>query len=184
MTDRTDPAPVASSPVGDDELGRIAARAFHMMGPQAERSFSDVDAMAWEGLVEVHRRFRRSAEAALADEDDLGVSMLGIMGRLSRAEQATLRQTALAEAMGLSLSRVSRLVDALEQRGFVERRACPSDARATNITLTKRGATVTERAQHRLYTFVQSAFFDQLEPDEVATLATIFTRLIRASAAE
>jgi DNA-binding MarR family transcriptional regulator len=178
MTDRADPAlPVA----GEPELERIAARAWHMMGPAAVRAWSGEDAMAWEGLVEVHRRLRRQAEEVLSSDEELSISMLGLMGRLTRAEQLTLRQTALAEAMGLSLSRVSRVVDLLEQRGYVERQTCPADARATNIVLTPRGADVTERAQQRFFTFVQSAFFDQLEPDEVATLATIFARLIRAS---
>ena len=181
MTDRADPAlPVA----GEPELERIAARAWHMMGPDAERAWNGEDAMAWEGMVEVHRRLRRQVEDVLSRDEELSISMLGLLGRLTRAEQLTLRQTALAEAMGLSLSRVSRVIDLLEQRGYVERQNCPSDARATNIVLTPRGAEVAARAQQRMFRFVQSAFFDQLEPDEVAMLATIFSKLIRASAAD
>jgi DNA-binding MarR family transcriptional regulator len=181
VSDCADPAPPVA---GEPDLDRIAARALHMMGANAERAWSGDDAMAWEGLVEVHRRLRRQAEEALSGDEELSISMLGLMGRLTRAEQQTLRQTALAEAMGLSLSRVSRVVDLLEQRDYVERHPCPSDARATNIVLTASGADVTERAQERLFGYVQGAFFDQLEPGEVTTLATIFTRLIRASAAD
>ncbi len=160
------------------EAARVAARAFHMMGADAERGWSSQDAIAWEGLLDVTRRLRRGAEHVLADRCDMSISMLGITGRLSRAPARTLRQTALAEAMGLSLSRVSRVIDMLEQREVLERHSCPSDARATNVTLTSLGVDLTARAQHELFTFVQSAFFDTLEPDEVATLAAVFTRLL------
>ncbi len=176
MTNSADPA--------EEELQRIAARAFHMMGTRAEAAWSGADTMAWEGLVELNRRLRRRGEELLAEGDDLSISMLGLMGRLTRADDLTLRQTALAEAMGLSLSRVSRVVDLLEQRGLVERRSCPADARATNITLTPRGGEVTRRAQDKLFTFVKASYFDRLAPDEVATLATIFARLLGDTQAE
>ncbi len=168
----------ALAAAGDSEASRVAARAFHMMGPDAVSEWAGDGAMAWEGLLEVARRLRRGAEGRLLETVDLSVSMLGITGRLSRAEQRTLRQTALAEAMGLSLSRVSRVIDLLEQRGLVERRTCPTDARATNVTLTEPGSALTARAQQELYEFVRSAFFDPLQPGEVEMLAAVFMRLL------
>jgi DNA-binding MarR family transcriptional regulator len=167
----------SGSPV-DGEASRVAARAFHMMGPDAEDEWAGDEAMAWEGLLEVARRLRRRAEEMLIESFELSISMLGITGRLSRAPEPTLRQTALADAMGLSLSRVSRVIDLLEQRGLVERRACPTDARATNVTLTRQGGALTASAQRELFAFVRSAFFDALEPGEVETLAAVFMRLL------
>ncbi len=155
----------------------VAARATHMMGCDAE-AWDAQEAIAWEGLLEVARRLRRGAEELLLDRFDLSVSMLGITGRLSRAPEGTLRQTALSEAMGLSLSRVSRVIDLLEQRGLVERRICPADARATNVALTRAGATLTTRAQRELFAFVQGAFFEHLEDGEIEALATAFTKLL------
>jgi len=149
-----------------------------MMGCDAERDWTRDDALAWEGLLELSRRLRRQAEDLLTSEDDLSVSMLGIMGRLSRAERMTLRQTELAEAMGLSVSRVSRIIDLLERRRFVERNTCPADARATNVTLTRRGRDRTVTAQHRLFVFVEQAFAGKLTPDEASTLASVFGRLL------
>lgn len=157
---------------------RVAARAFHMMGADAEEGCTGHQPLAWEGLLEVARRLRRGAEERLVERFDLSVSMLGITGRLSGSPRRTLRQTALADAMGLSLSRVSRVIDLLEQRGLVERQSCPEDARATNVTLTRQGAALTERAQRDLYAFVQSSFFDRLEPGEAETLAAVFGRLL------
>lgn len=162
----------------EDPVAAITERALHMMGADAERDWCREQALAWEGLLEVSRRMRRGAEELLLARFDLSVSMVGITGRLSRAPQHTLRQTALAEAMGLSLSRVSRVIDILEQRELVGRRTCPSDARATNVTLTPRGAELTLRAQHELFGFVREEFLARLEADEIATLARAFSRLI------
>ncbi len=164
--------------VVSSDTARVAARARHMMGPDVERSWSGEQPMAWEGLIEVYRRLHRGLEELLIEEFDLSISMLGVIGRLSLAPEHTLRQTALAQAMGLSLSRVSRVIDLLEQRGLLERHSCPADARATNVKLTRRGSTLTARAQSAMFAHVQGRFFDHLEPDEVGALASVFARLL------
>jgi DNA-binding MarR family transcriptional regulator len=157
---------------------RVAARAAHMMGSTPQQSLTAEQAMAWEGLLEVSRHVRRGAEEALTEGFEMTVSMLGITGRLALAPARTLRQTALADAMGLSISRVSRLIDVLEERALVERQACPADARATNVRLTAAGGRLTARAQRTLFEHVQGSFFDQLQPAEVSVMAAAFARLI------
>ena len=92
-----------------------------------------------------HDDVKTAGAGVLEPVDGLTVSMLGIMGRLARAERRTLRQTDIASAMGLSFSRISRLVDTLSARGLVERRPCPTDARAVNVTLTDDGLELTLR---------------------------------------
>ena len=163
---------------GSGHMTSITARAGYMMGANVEREWTPEHAAAWEGFLELGKRVRRDAEDLLDAYEDLGVSGLGILGRLARAENRTLRQTGLAEAMGLSLSRVSRLVDALEARQFVERQPCPGDARATNVVLTDAGFEVGRRAQDAVFAFVQSRFFDGLSDSEISTLAAVFTRLL------
>jgi len=159
----------------------VAARANHMMGCDVALWSAGGQAIAWEGLLEVARRLRRGAEEVLVEGFELTISMLGVTGRLSLAPERTLRQTAVADAMGLSLSRVSRVIDLLEQRNLVARGNCPADARATNVTLTRQGADLTARAQRELFAFVQSNFFDHLDQDEVQSLATTFTHLLNRS---
>ena len=170
---------MAAGSAAADDPERVAARAVHMMGPDAERAWTRDDALAWEGMLELGRRLRRHAEDILTRDDDLSVGMLGILGRLVRATDMTLRPTALAAATGLSVSRVSRIVDTLERRGLVECHACTIDARATDITVTPLGRDRTAAAQHRLFAFVDESFAGRLSPDETATLARVFARLLR-----
>ena len=163
-----------------EELAAVTARAGYMMGTDVDRRWSQEQAVAWEAFLELHGRLRRGAEAALERQAGLSVSALGVMGRLARAEERTLRQVELAAAMGLSISRVSRIVDALEERRLLERRPCPADARATNVTLTEAGAELTRGAQAALFEFVQDGFAERLSEEETATLAKVFARLLDA----
>jgi DNA-binding MarR family transcriptional regulator len=50
---------------------------------------------------------------------------------------------ALAESMQVSLAAMSRAVDGLYERGFVDRREHPGDRRMKSVRLTDRGRTIT-----------------------------------------
>ena len=159
-------------------MAAVTARAGYMMGANVDRAWSPEHARAWEGFLELSRQLRREADGVLEPVEGLTVSMLGIMGRLARADDRTLRQTDIAEAMGLSFSRVSRLIDTLETRGLVARHPCATDARAVNVTLTSDGHVLARRAQDAVFAFVEERFFASLADAEIATLADVFTRLI------
>jgi DNA-binding MarR family transcriptional regulator len=62
-----------------------------------------------------------------------------VLASLSEAPERTRRMSALAALANGSLSRLSHVVKRLEARGWVERRACPSDGRYTNAVLTDAG---------------------------------------------
>ncbi len=162
----------------DDPMPAVRARAGNMMGRNVN-GWTPERAAAWEGMLELSRVLRRAAEVLLEDRHELGISMLGILGRLLRAPEQTLRQTDLADAMGLSLSRVSRLIDALEARGLVARRPCPTDARAVNVELTRAGRARATAAQDTVHAFVSERFIEPLTEEEIAVLAGAFTKLIR-----
>ena len=101
-------------------------------GEAARETWSSVQAEAWIGLLETHKRLTRALEAELEAEHGLSLSSVELLGRLAAADSGRLRLSALAVQASLSLSRVSRLVDGLEARRLVRREACPSDARAVD----------------------------------------------------
>jgi DNA-binding MarR family transcriptional regulator len=63
---------------------------------------------------------------------------------LSRHESGMV-QRELSQALRCSPRHITALIDALETHGFVDRRPHPADRRASLVTLTRRGATATER---------------------------------------
>lgn len=134
-------------------------------------------AEAWLGLQRATRELNRVLEGRLTDSYGLSVSELELLGRLAVAEQRRRRLSRLASEVGLSVSRVSRIVDSLERRGLVAREPYPDDTRATDACLTNAGYELARQAQASHLAEVQRLFFDRLTADEVQTLADVFTRL-------
>jgi DNA-binding MarR family transcriptional regulator len=139
-------------------------------------AWTDTQVSAWIGLLETHKALTRALDAELEAAHGVGLSAVEALGRLAAAPDGCLRLSRLASECGLSVSRISRLVDVLERRGLVQRRPSPSDARATDAHLTERGLAIAAAAQATHLASVQRRFFDQLDPREVATLAAVFGR--------
>ena len=159
---------------------RVNARAAYFVGDEGLSAWTPAQIAAWTGVMEGQRRLAREVEAKLEARHGLALSALGLLGRLAAAEEGILRLSTLADEMGLSLSRVSRIVDALEARRLVERRPGPSDARATNACLTESGRVLAGGAQATVFASIQRRFFDQLADGEVEVLASVFTRFLGA----
>jgi DNA-binding MarR family transcriptional regulator len=156
----------------------------YVLGEDGLATWSDVHADAWIGLLETHKRLTRALEAEMEAEHGLALSGVEVLGRLAAAGQRSLRLSALAAECGLSLSRVSRIVDALEARRLVERRSSELDARAVEAHLTDAGLDLVRQAQTTHFASVQERFFEQLSADEIATLAKVFSRFAPRAVAE
>jgi DNA-binding MarR family transcriptional regulator len=154
----------------------------YVLGDDGLARWSDVHADAWIGMLETHKRLTRALDSELEAEFGLTLSALEVLGRLAAAEAQSLRLSALAAACGLSLSRISRIMDALEARGLVERRGVASDARAVEGHLTAAGLALVRRAQSAHFASVQRRFFEQLSDDEIKQLALVFSRFVPRSA--
>ena len=138
--------------------------------------WSEEYAAAWIGLLATHRRLTRELDAELEAAHGLTLSGLELLARLASVPERRLRLSVLAGEAGLSLSRVSRIVDTLEERGLVERQHCPADARAINAQLTAAGLELAQAAQTTHLAAVRERFFDRLDEREIATLAEVFAR--------
>lgn len=138
--------------------------------------WTEAHADAWIGLLETHKQLTRALDAELTAQHGLSLSGLELLARLAAADDRQMHLTALAGASGLSLSRVSRIIGVLEARKLVDRHSCPHDARAVHAQITGAGLAVVKGAQATHFASVQAAFFDQLDAEEIATLARVFGR--------
>lgn len=148
----------------------------YVVGDDGLATWSDTHKDAWIGLLETHKRLTRALDAELEAQHGLTLSGVECLGRLAAAEDRAMRLSALATATGLSLSRISRIVDTLESRELVERRSSPDDARAVEAHLTPAGLALVRDAQSSHYASVQERFFEQLSDDELEVLARVFAR--------
>jgi DNA-binding MarR family transcriptional regulator len=155
-----------------------------VVGDDGLATWSDTHKDAWIGLLETHKRLTRSLDTELEAEFGLSLSGVEALGRLAAAEGRNLRLSILAGECGLSLSRISRIIDTLESRKLVERRSSAEDARAVEAHLTPAGLELVRAAQARHFEGVQERFFEQLSDSEIATLAQIFGRFAPKAASD
>lgn len=138
--------------------------------------WSDSHAEAWVGLLETHRSLTRELDAGLEAEHGLSLSALDALGWLRAAEGRGLRLSVLPTRCGLSLSRISRMIDSLAARGLVERRGDDSDRRAVQAHLTEAGLKLAQRARATHFASVRRLFFERLSVGEAVLLAEVFSR--------
>ena len=154
----------------------------YVVGDDGLATWTDMHKDAWIGLLETHKRLTRALDAELEAEYGLTLSGVECLGRLAAADQRALRLGELAKATGLSLSRISRIVDTLESRELVERRSSAEDARAVEAHLTEAGLVLVREAQASHFASVQQRFFEQMSGDELAVLAQVFQRFVPSDA--
>jgi DNA-binding MarR family transcriptional regulator len=88
-------------------------------------------------------------------------------------------QQAVAEAVGLPPSRIVAFLDALQERGYVERRRNPADRRAHALFLTVKGRRVVDEGQARANRF-EEEICASLSDEERATLLALLGRIAAA----
>lgn len=96
-----------------------------------------------------------------------------VMAVLSESPGRTLRMAELAGATNATLSRLSHVVQRLEDRGFVERSPCPENGRATNAWLTEGGVEKMRSAAPGHVATVRRHVVDVLSPEQIAQLTAI-----------
>jgi DNA-binding MarR family transcriptional regulator len=99
--------------------------------------------MAWSALLRLHAALVPVLDADV-QRTGVPLSWYDVLLELSTASPDGMRMAELGDAVVLSRSRVSRVVDELEQAGLVRRVPNPDDRRSSYATLTEQG-----RAQFR-----------------------------------
>jgi DNA-binding MarR family transcriptional regulator len=102
----------------------------------------------WRDLEAAHARVREALERALEREHQLSLTEYEVLRRLAESTAAGGATTdvpkgrriqELADEVHLSQSALSRLVDRLEQTGYVKRAVCDHDRRGIFACITEEG---------------------------------------------
>jgi DNA-binding MarR family transcriptional regulator len=119
-------------------------------------------------IARLSRRLRKHELAGLTPTQ---------LSALATVEQAgPLRLGDLAAAERIAPSTLTRLVSVLEDRGYVERRAVPGDARAWTLVVTSRGHEVLDRIRQENTALLADSLLT-LSPDQLAALAAALPAL-------
>ena len=93
----------------------------------------------WSELEAEHARVREALEHRLQREHRLSLTEYEVLRRLAESPEGHRRIQELAEEIHLSQSALSRLVQRLEDDGFVSRKVCDHDRRGVFACVTDAG---------------------------------------------
>lgn len=110
-------SPATIVPVADEELG----------------------VAAWRALLLAHSAALRAIDADVRRDGRIPLAWYDVLLELNSAESRRLRMNDLSEKVVLSRTRVSRVVDAMEDAGLVIKKSDDTDARVTWATMTAAG---------------------------------------------
>jgi DNA-binding MarR family transcriptional regulator len=141
-----------------------------------------------EATVRTWARLARAQRQALtAIEEALGAAKLpplawyDVLLELERAG-GSLRPFELEREMLLAQYNLSRLIDRMEQAGYVERRALKEDRRGQAIGITASGKSLRRRMWSVYGPAIQAAVGAHLSPKQIDTLNALLGALIEESA--
>ena len=137
---------------------------------------------AWIRFLRAHASLTRELSGRLEADHGLTLNDYDCMVQLAYAPERSLRRVDLARSVLLSPSGITRLLDGLEREGWVEKRACATDARVTYAALTIDGVRRFEAAQASHRQDVEELFASKFSEGERAHLAELLGRLPLANA--
>ena len=132
---------------------------------------------AWTRLLRASAATTKLLSAELQEEHGLTLSDYEALLVLSRAEEGRMKRVDLARNLMLSPSGVTRLLQGLEDAGFVERAACETDLRITYAQLTDAGRAKLAAAADGHVAAVRALFEEHFGNDELRALARILGKL-------
>jgi DNA-binding MarR family transcriptional regulator len=132
---------------------------------------------AWVNFLRAHAAITRELSARLQREHGLTLNDYEVLLHLARSENGMMRRVDLAASVLLTASGITRLLDGLEQCGYVEKASCAADARVSYAKVTDAGrAKLSEASDHHLAD-IEELFNGSYSESERITLADLLSRL-------
>lgn len=145
--------------------------------------FTERELASWRGMLRTHAAIRQVLSRELEDVAGLSLSEYEVLLHLHDHPDGRMAMTELADSVLLTPSGITRLVDRLVSRGWVERQACPTDARRQHAVLTTAGRAQFVVAGREHLRGVRQHFLSSVTDQEQEVLARVWARILAAEAA-
>jgi DNA-binding MarR family transcriptional regulator len=132
---------------------------------------------AWRSYLQSHASIVRQLDAELVAEHGITTRDYEALLYLAQAPERKLAMSVLAERTMLTRSGITRLIDGLVDAGWIERVACPGDARVSYAHLTDAGYGKLREAGCAHVASVGRLFHEHFSAAEVEQLAGLLSRL-------
>jgi DNA-binding MarR family transcriptional regulator len=133
---------------------------------------------AWRAFLRAHARINRCLEAELIAAHGMSLASYDVLVQLAESPTRQLRMAELADAVLLSRSGVTRLVDRLEKAGLVLRERVVDDGSGVVATITAAGIDTLRTAARTHLPGVVRHFVEPLDAAELDRLGEVCDKLL------
>ena len=145
----------------------------------APQPLTPAEERTWRTLMRLMMLMPRAMDDDLCRTAGLGLTRYVVLMRLSEAPERTLRMSDLAEAVSISPSRMTRIIQSMVSEGLVTRQTAPSDGRASLATLTEKGLHRLQDAWPAHLAGARRLVMDHLDPRDLADFNRMTERLLQ-----
>jgi DNA-binding MarR family transcriptional regulator len=135
----------------------------------------------WRALITAQAAVIRRIERDLAAAGAIPLTWYDVLIELYEAPERRMRLYHLADAVVLSRSGLTRLVDRLERAGLLTRELATTDRRGAYAVLTEAGVAAMRQAWPIYARGIRDAFARHLTDAEVGTMAPALERIVTAA---
>ena len=125
------------------------------------------------------RSLFHALDRRLRDESGLSMDDFEVLAAIQR--RTHVRMNDLAGDLSYSPSRLTHVIQRMEDRGWVERKPATADKRAKTLTLTAVGQDTLDAAWPRHAEAIRGLFLAQLDDEHRQAIETAFTRIRAAT---
>lgn len=131
----------------------------------------------WRSFLRTHSHLLRQLEQQLQAHGKIAIAGYDVLLQLAEAPDNKLRMSELAEAVLLSRSGLTRLVDRLQKDGLVLRQPDPDDARGMFTVLTGKGRDTLRDASRIHLAGVSELVLSRLSEPDLRQLQALMAKL-------
>lgn len=142
------------------------------------RWLDEAEMAAWRSYIVATLKLRQRLHRELADRHDVSLTDYEVLVCLDMQVDRRMRMSELAVLMGSTKSRLSHQVGRLEDARLVRRVRDPEDKRGVITELTEEGKALLGKAAPTHVEGVREHLIDLLSPEEQATIAAAFDRVL------
>jgi len=135
-----------------------------------------IQGSAWRSLLETHRELISRIEDEFKSNTPIELQQYDVMFHVAEASGGA-RMTDLANAVVLTKSGLTALVDRMEAAKLIERRPDPEDRRATRIHLTSVGTEKLAAASAHHRKVVRRIWTSRVSEEEAAVIVEALARV-------
>ena len=149
-----------------------------MTGDEQSRPLDDREIRAWKAFARSLIVVPRALEADLLQHSSMTMGEYQVLVMLSESPDRSSRMSELAAAVGLSASRMTRLIDGLRRRGWVEKIRDRCDRRGAIAVLRPDGLAALDDAYPAHLVAVRRHVMDHLGEVDLGALAAALESMV------